>query len=87
MPSRMPRKPIWVPAPKSGYKIPFQMPWLMLGTNTYPLVNPLAIGAGRQGRSRTRENVLSGAGDFGLKPQEAGALLEQAVEAARGLGD
>ncbi|PRH82552.1 type II toxin-antitoxin system HipA family toxin [Arenimonas caeni] len=46
----------------------------------------LAIGAGRQGRARTRENVLSGAGDFGLKPQEAEELLEQAIEAARGLG-
>lgn len=47
----------------------------------------LAIGAGRQGRSRTRENVLSGAGDFGLKPREAEELLEQAIQAARGLGD
>jgi len=47
----------------------------------------LAIGAGRQGRSRTRENVLSGAGDFGLKPKEAEELLEQAIHAARGLGD
>jgi serine/threonine-protein kinase HipA len=47
----------------------------------------LAIGAGRQGRSRTRENVLSGAGDFGLRPHEAEELLEQAIQAARGLGD
>ena len=46
-----------------------------------------AIGAGRTGRSRTRENVLSGAGDFGLKPQEAEELLEQAIQAARELGD
>ena len=47
----------------------------------------LAIGAGRQGRSRTRENLLSGAGDFGLKPQLAEDLLEEAIQAARGLGD
>jgi serine/threonine-protein kinase HipA len=47
----------------------------------------LAIGAGRLGRSRTRENVLSGAGDFGLKPQDAEDMLEQAIQAARGLGD
>lgn len=46
----------------------------------------LAIGAGRQGRERTRENVLSGAGDFGLKPTEAADLLEQAITAARGFG-
>ena len=47
----------------------------------------LAIGAGRQGRSRTKENLLSGAGDFGLKPQLAEDLLEEAIQAARGLGD
>jgi len=47
----------------------------------------LAIGAGRQGRARTRENLLSGAGDFGLRPSEADTLLEQAITAARGLGD
>jgi serine/threonine-protein kinase HipA len=47
----------------------------------------LAIGAGRQGRSRTRENVLSGAGDFGLRRKQAEDLLEQAIEAARGLGE
>ncbi|MBY4598024.1 type II toxin-antitoxin system HipA family toxin [bacterium BD-1] len=47
----------------------------------------LAIGAGRHGRARTRENVLSGAGDFGLKPQEAEGLLERAIQAARELGD
>ncbi len=46
----------------------------------------LAIGAGRQGRERTRENLLSGAGDFGLKPAEAANLLEQAIAAARGFG-
>jgi serine/threonine-protein kinase HipA len=46
-----------------------------------------AIGAGRQGRSRTRENVLSVAGHFGLKQQDAEALLEEAIQAARGLGD
>lgn len=47
----------------------------------------LAIGAGRQGRARTRENLLSGAGDFGLRASEADAILEQAITAARGLGD
>lgn len=47
----------------------------------------LAIGAGREGRVRTKENVLSGAGDFGLKPQEAEELMEQAIHATRGLGD
>lgn len=47
----------------------------------------LAIGAGRQGRARTRENLLSGAGDFGLRASEADAILEQAITAARGLGN
>lgn len=47
----------------------------------------LAIGAGRQGRARTRANLLSGAGDFGLRPSEADTLVDQAIAAARGLGD
>jgi len=47
----------------------------------------LAIGAGREGQVRTKENVLSGAGDFGLKPVEALELMEQAIHATRGMGD
>lgn len=47
----------------------------------------MAIGVGRAGRARTVDNVLSGAGDFGLTPSRATRILNEAIAAARGLGD
>lgn len=44
-----------------------------------------AIGVGRMGRERTRDNLVSGAGDFGLRPVDANALVDQAIDAARGM--
>ncbi len=46
-----------------------------------------AIGVGRDGRARTRVNVLSGANDFGLRSSAAVDLLDQAIEAARGMSE
>lgn len=43
------------------------------------------IGLGRHGLRRTRENVLSRVSDFGLKRADAIVLLDQAVDAARGM--
>ena len=42
-----------------------------------------AIGVGRDGRTRSRANLRSGAGDFGLKPAEASNILDPCIEVAR----
>lgn len=44
-----------------------------------------AIGLGREGRTRSRANLLSGAGDFGLRPVEAVDLLDRCIVAAQTL--
>ena len=49
--------------------------------------NAMAIGLGRRGRERTRANLLSGIGDFGLKPGDASAIFDEVITAARGLGE
>lgn len=46
-----------------------------------------AIGLGQEGLKRSRENVLSRVGDFGLNHGHAMDILTQAIDAARRLGE